>query len=87
MMITQALTGEDSDGIVSVRSSLGIPALHTKSGRFAAINIHQDLIPLEHWEQTLDYRWFPKIGVVDINFIHEKQIEFYSNLAKEFLQR
>jgi pimeloyl-ACP methyl ester carboxylesterase len=72
----------DSDGIVSFKSSLGILNIKTFSKKPAQIFVDSKfIIPLEHWEQVLDYKNFIILGTRNIKYVQETQKHFYSGLA------
>ena len=82
LRITDHFIPGDSDGIVSFKSSLGIRNLLTVSNKSAKMYVDPNyLIPLEHWEQVLDYRNFVLLGTRNIGVIRDRQIQFYGGLA------
>ncbi|MEZ0390968.1 MAG: alpha/beta fold hydrolase [Pseudobdellovibrionaceae bacterium] len=81
MLPFQALTQADSDGIVSVRSSLAAGALKAK--RLLNLQIHPEPIELEHWEFNLDAKLMLAFGVVNIPSLQTAQKWAYYNLLKQ----
>jgi hypothetical protein len=82
LRITDHFIPGDSDGIVSFKSSLGIRGLLTTTNKSAQMFVDSKFtIPLEHWEQVLDYRSFLLLGTRNISVVQERQINFYSKIA------
>jgi triacylglycerol esterase/lipase EstA (alpha/beta hydrolase family) len=77
----QFITGA-SDGIVSFQSALMTTYITTTQKTL--LKVHTDrtyYIPLEHWEQVLDYRNFVLLGVRNTTLIRDRQVQFYSGIA------
>lgn len=82
LRVTDHFIPGDSDGIVSFKSSLGIHGFLTKSNKSAKMFVDLNFtIPLEHWEQVLDYKNFILLGTRNISTIQDRQIRFYSQIA------
>ncbi len=82
LRITDHFIPGDSDGIVSFKSSLGIHGFLTTTNKSAKMFVDPNFtIPLEHWEQVLDYRSFLLLGTRNIGVVQERQINFYSKIA------
>ncbi len=82
LRITDHFIPGDSDGIVSFKSSLGIHGFLTTTNKTAQMFVDPHFtIPLEHWEQVLDYKSFILLGTRNIDVIRERQISFYSQIA------
>lgn len=78
LRIISELIDEASDGIVEKSSALARNlVLYDETG--AVINFHRQFtlpIPLEHWEQVLDYRFFTIMGIWNLNSIRQGQEQF-----------
>lgn len=82
LRITDHFIPGDSDGIVSFQSSLGLNGFLTRTNKSAKMFVDPNFtIPLEHWEQVLDYRAFLLLGTRNIGVIQERQINFYTQIA------
>lgn len=81
LVIFQQIAGEPSDGIVTVSSSLDTSVLSQYSPKVQVVT-HQELLPLEHWEQVADANIFNLIGVVNLGSLKEAQQKMFSNLLK-----
>lgn len=82
LRITAHYIPNETDGIVSLKSSLGIHGLQTISNKAAKMFVDRNfLMSLEHWEQVLDYRNFILLGVRNIDVIRDRQIYFYNQIA------
>lgn len=86
LRITDHFIPTDSDGIVSFKSSMGLKNLKTKSNKSAKFVVDREhTIPLEHWEQVLDYHTFILLGTRNINVIQDRQRKFYSQIAENLM--
>ncbi len=82
LRVTDHFIPGDSDGIVSFKSSLGIRNLLTRSNKSAKMYVDPNyVIPLEHWEQVLDYRNFVLLGTRNIDVVRDRQVQFFSGIA------
>lgn len=82
LRVTDHFIPGDSDGIVSFKSSLGINGFLTRSNKAAKMFVDKNFtIPLEHWEQVLDYKNFILLGTRNISVVRDRQISFYSQIA------
>ncbi len=82
LQITDHFIPGDSDGIVSFKSSLGLNGFLTRTNKSAKMFVDPNFtIPLEHWEQVLDYKAFILLGTRNIGVIQERQINFYTQIA------
>jgi hypothetical protein len=74
MSLAQSFIGRPSDGIVSFSSSVA-------SGLNLPIERWSDfLVPLDHWEATLDYRLFSMLGVTNVKWIRDQQALLYGEI-------
>lgn len=80
MATVSTLIGKPSDGIVSVDSAYATGILTHTQGPLPILRGRQ-LIPLEHWEQVLDYRVFAVLGILNATYIRDAQLAFYGSLA------
>ncbi|MGZ3798475.1 MAG: esterase/lipase family protein [Pseudobdellovibrionaceae bacterium] len=71
--LTDALTNEFSDGIVTQRSALS-------GGGYLQVTPENEYIHLDHWKQVLKADYFTAFGMSNIEYIRQEQIRFYSNL-------
>lgn len=71
---------QDSDGIISVNSALGIHTnLKTISGKNILLNrLSQDIGFLDHAKQVIDYHWF--LGCTNQHLIEKRQRQFYTQV-------
>jgi pimeloyl-ACP methyl ester carboxylesterase len=73
----------ESDGIISLRSSMGVGAqLVTQSGQTAQLNRPALRLNLDHAEQALDYRVFGLLGTRDAGYIRQEQQRAYAQIAR-----
>lgn len=86
MNITSLLIDRRSDGIVSVDSSYATGVLTHTQGPLPILK-GTNTLPLEHWEQTLDYRVFTLLGIRNAAYIRDTQDRFYGSLAKSIIGR
>jgi pimeloyl-ACP methyl ester carboxylesterase len=86
--LTARIAGTNSDGIVSIPSATGTGiVLTTMNGqRFRLSDFAGPVLPLEHWEQAMDYRVFTTVGVRDPQYVRDRQIEIFSLIAKSLPQ-
>lgn len=78
----QALNGEASDGIVTVRSSLAATPLKAANPNLN-LQIHQQPIALEHWEMILDADFSRALGVLNISSLVNAQKRAYYDILKQ----
>lgn len=82
LSVTDAFMNGPSDGIVSFKSATSTTNINTLQKSILTVKPElQNYIPLEHWEQVLDYRHFVLLGTPNIKLIRQRQIQFYSNIA------
>jgi hypothetical protein len=81
MAAVNLVIGKRSDGIVSVESSYATGILLKTQGPMP-VEKAKNTIPLEHWEQTLDYRVFALLGIMNAHYIRDQQNAFYGSLAR-----
>lgn len=81
LAVFQALIREPSDGIVSVRSSLGASALFTRNPSLE-LNIHREWIDLEHWEFIANAQLFALMGVLNIGSLQTAQSRAYRDILR-----
>lgn len=73
--LTQALMERSSDGIVTHHSALSGDGL-LRVGR------PDEIIYLDHWKQVLDADLFRFFGMINVEYIRQEQIRFYSQLLE-----
>lgn len=81
----QLLIAEPSDGIVSVRSALGLQALNNQNhnqNEFLSTYIHRETIDLEHWELSADYRILKLSGVLNTSPLRREQRSSYVKILR-----
>lgn len=82
LSVTDSFIKGPSDGIVSFQSALTDTWITTTQKTVFKIKTYKNyFIPLEHWEQVLDYRHFILLGSRNIGLIRKRQIQFYSGIA------
>lgn len=81
MATISLLIGKRSDGIVSVDSAYATGILLKTQGPMP-VQKASSTIPLEHWEQALDYRVFALLGILNATYIRDQQNAFYGALAR-----
>lgn len=82
LSVTDKYIKGPSDGVVSFASAVYTTTLATTQK--TVLKVHSDksiYIPLEHWEQVLDYRNFVILGVRNVHIIRDRQIQFYTGIA------
>lgn len=79
----QAIIGENSDGIVSVQSSLNASDLMNKNKGLVNIVTHAKPVPLEHWEMILDSDLTKIYGVLNSDELRKAQLRAYSEVLTQ----
>ena len=84
LSFTAAFIPTASDGIVSFKSATATTLINTTEKTVLVVRPNlNSYIPLEHWEQVLDYRNFILLGTPNIGIIRDRQIKFYSKIADQ----
>lgn len=79
--IPQSLTLAPSDGIVTVASSLAYNNEVIAKNGVLDIKSYQGIyIPLDHWEQVVDHKYFLALGTLNTSYIAREQTKFYKKI-------
>jgi pimeloyl-ACP methyl ester carboxylesterase len=82
----QALIKEPSDGIVTVDSALnpvGLASLVTRNRSTLNLQIHKEVLNLEHWEVILDAELTRLYGILNVGSLREAQKKIYTYILQQ----
>jgi pimeloyl-ACP methyl ester carboxylesterase len=79
----QALIGEPSDGIVSVKSALDVTDLMKRNVNNLSVQVHQQTIDLEHWEVVIDAELTRLYGIQNTGSLRQAQLQTYSDILHQ----
>jgi len=79
----QALINKPSDGIVSVDSSLNPSGLIARNQGLLDLQVHKQVLNLEHWEVVLDASLTRLYGVQNTGSLRRTQLQTYSSILQQ----